>query len=639
MNSSYDEQEPAEGQGNSQGMPALGQPALGQPAPPHTGFGEGAIPAGSPAQPGERLHGHGPFIGHGPLQHSHHAPPPYLPHHSYPTSPQPHGSAPHGAPYFGGTHNSGPQPYGPPSGEMNISTTPIRGGTSQHPFHAPPPFGLPQTPTIYGSSITDVLGTRTPPISHRPPSALYPHGIQPMRPPSNVQPPSGLGTHTPPGHQSTPPTPAVHAGTAPHSRDSSRPIETPMQGPQLPRTSAQQAALFDIANPDAYQALLMQVLTEQRDTVDRLRAVSNIVEQQGVQIADLEKKMDELSAQTEGLSLDGSGKPKRSKISPNQHPELKDRCHKLAWKLLGMEDARTPKEQNEALVKYQPLFGTDEYYIEHEDGTRQYYPHFDKGPDAPANAAFTAAVATQTYDNQQKTNNRRRMANMVELVYGLEDAASVLDTDWASSRVTDTTDENLSEDSKARRTAAGCGYRAKAVYARMWRRKSYVRFLRFLDFLLYLERRCTLWAHTGVQEFLTKPMELEEGNIDPQTGERPSKRVRVDPKEQLKKLIKEPKKVQVGTQTYQAAWTKANNEAPGLGRSKKGPYEFMVRKGWLTEFEAGGKRLQMRPAETLLWWSTFEVADDMLVPADRNALDQIPESDPEDPGAVGGAGA
>ncbi len=186
---------------------------------------------------------------------------------------------------------------------------------------------------MYGTSLDSLASlshTRQgPPPSPSPgsgPPSTYQHGIPAMQAPVNA------ATRTPFGH----PTPS--AGNGPSAEQaflsrgfpaSASHVTTPneghhssFQGPQIPRTSTTQAALFETTTaPASFDAIVLQLLVEMREALERLKKVENVVESQGVRITELEGLVEGLALQ--GLAEDRDGKGGKVKISPNNHPDAK----------------------------------------------------------------------------------------------------------------------------------------------------------------------------------------------------------------------------------------------------------------------------------------------------------------------------
>ena len=186
----------------------------------------------------------------------------------------------------------------------------------------------------------------------------------------------------------------------------------------------------------------------------------------------------------------------------------------------------------------------------------------------------------------------------------------------------------------------------------------YVRFLRVLDFLLDLEQRCKLSRHPLMVAAIAKQDSIGPDMVDSESpdaaasqdvsrassvvpdGGPPAKRRRLGgtlEKSHIK--IKEPKRPGNPVKdTYQLAWEKANPGPPGLGRSRGGPFEFMVRKQWLEEYRAeSGKDVLMQHGSKVPWWFEVELGDDMLLPVEveGHLLDELPSSDLDDLGKGG----
>ncbi|KAI0668701.1 hypothetical protein C8Q78DRAFT_1097700 [Trametes maxima] len=251
-----------------------------------------------------------------------------------------------------------------------------------------------------------------------------------------------------------------------------------------------------------------------------------------------------------------------------------------------------------------------------------------------------------------KNRNRTRMAHVVERLYGLEGAASLCVTDYASSQYSEDSD-TITEINRERRKAQGCGRGAKVIKSRLWRRRAYVRFLRFLDYLLALEQRCQLSNLEGMsrlrQEDLAAKKRRESakktagtvrGAESASDGPPAPKRARIHSGTdtdvpELSKLIKEPKNPRTMVKTtYQDAWENGDGRAPHTASKRRsGPYECMVRRSWLREYEEKtGRTIEMRTESELPWWSTFQIGDDMLLPDDVTLLAEIPDSGDEPEG-------
>ncbi|KAI0676008.1 hypothetical protein C8Q78DRAFT_1150336 [Trametes maxima] len=230
-----------------------------------------------------------------------------------------------------------------------------------------------------------------------------------------------------------------------------------------------------------------------------------------------------------------------------------------------------------------------------------------------------------------KNRNRTRMAHIVERLYGLEGAATLCVTDYASSQYSQSSDA-MTENHRERRKAQGCGRGAKVLKSRLWRRRAYVRFLRFLDYLLALEQRCQLSNLEGMsrlrqedlatkkrRDVANKAAAASRGTESASDGPPAAKRARIrsgtdTDVPELSKLIKEPKNPRtIVKATYQDAWENGDGRAPQTtSKRRSGPYE----------------------SSELPWWGTFEISDDMLLPDDVALLAEIPDSGDEPEGEI-----
>lgn len=168
----------------------------------------------------------------------------------------------------------------------------------------------------------------------------------------------------------------------------------------------------------------------------------------------------------------------------------------------------------------------------------------------------------------------------------------------------------------------------------------YVRFLQYLDYLLTLEARCQLSKLPRVIELKAADAAAKRG-VQAETsaeGERPAKRPRFDGADEvvpLSALIREPTRVKsLPKDSYQASWSKADARAPGGGKSKQGPFDFMVRAEWLQVYRESGEDLDVRDGSGISWWGTYEIDDGMLLPGDAALLAEIPDNDTLDTPAV-----
>ncbi|KAI0372360.1 hypothetical protein BV20DRAFT_67176 [Pilatotrama ljubarskyi] len=217
------------------------------------------------------------------------------------------------------------------------------------------------------------------------------------------------------------------------------------------------------------------------------------------------------------------------------------------------------------------------------------------------------------------------MATLTEDMHGWEGAVGMVGTDFCSSEHT-FDEENASDDSKQRRIKQGCGVGGRVVNARTWRRKAYVRFLRYLDHLLDLEARGRL---TSLPAFVQLKSAITQSNLALQQGvegQPPAKKVKLDD-DTLKDLIRQGKgggKRPKGA--FHAAYTKGNPRAPV---SKLLPTEGMVRKSWIEERRVKGEsEIAMRKDPD--FWRTCKITDDMLQPHDVALLAEVPDDSEEE---------
>ncbi|KAI0650611.1 hypothetical protein C8Q79DRAFT_923833 [Trametes meyenii] len=550
----------------------------------------------------------------------------------------------------------------------------------------------------------------------------YPHGVTAMQPPTNAG-PTPATFH---GQPSSTTQGAMGGNSAPGSVslpvDAFGTLSQPGPGvvldpgpPLLPRSSAEQAVLFENTSPEEFRAILREMEVQIQATTKRL---AEHEEHTASQITDLVNELAELKiAMSEG-AVEGS-RVRDDGISVNDHPTLKDAIHELAWHFIGLEDYRKSKECWAKLGELRPHPNGLAMEEINDGESQRFYPNFRSGMNHATNQVFIKALANQAYDNETrfranqggqikhgwktlpdasynlkvmaavaeeywislarrwrerqspsgiqrrkdtdlknnsrsrrhtKNRNRMRMAHLVERLYGLKGAASLCVTDYASSQYSEKSD-GMTTDSRARRQAQGCGRGGKRLQSRLWRRRAYVRFLRFLDYLLALEQQCKLSRLEGVSvlkeedQINKKKREAKKSASDvAPEGSRPAKRARVGNSgeatgPEISKLIKEPKKPRtVAKSFYQDAWANGDARPPqSTGKNPRAPYEFMVRRTWLREHEKGGNFLEMRPASELPWWGEFEITDDMLLPDDIALLNEIPDSEDEHAGeGVGG---
>ncbi|KAI0673105.1 hypothetical protein C8Q78DRAFT_1077396 [Trametes maxima] len=329
----------------------------------------------------------------------------------------------------------------------------------------------------------------------------------------------------------------------------------------LPRSSTEQAVLFETASPEEFHTVLREMQMQIQATTKRL---VEIEEHTASQINDLMNELAELKIGLSEGTVMGS-RVRDDAISVNDHPTLKDAIHELAWRFIGLEDHRKSQDSWVKLGELKPH--PDGLAMEEidEGESRRFYPNFGAGINHGVNQAFIKALANQAYDNETrfranrgvelkhgwkslpdvsynlkvmvaiaeeywtslarrwrerqslsgiqrreeiniknnsrsrrhtKNRNRMRMVHLVERLYGLTGAASLCVTDYASSQYSEKSD-GMTTDSRARRQAQGCGRGGKRLQSRLWRRRTYVRFLRFLDHLLVLEQQCKLSGLRG----------------------------------------------------------------------------------------------------------------------------------------------
>ncbi|KAH9924358.1 hypothetical protein B0H21DRAFT_840125 [Amylocystis lapponica] len=447
----------------------------------------------------------------------------------------------------------------------------------------------------------------------------------------------------------------------------------------IPRSTTEQAQLFDLP-PSEYAAIINQLQNQAHDILQSMAHMRESSERMGARIDTLELEIADLK--------EGRGDGERGHkaiISINDHPAMKSTVHAMTWALLGIDDKdwdtlaqRRPLENGQAYIQdpqdanvriwyprwaspmNEPMnrqfiqaVSTQVYDNEKRtreadtDGSGVHMPDksFDlekikyvakeyitqlakrwkeaQSEDGRAKRAQTNAAQTNQSRRTTKTKQRRRIANLLQKTHSFEGACTMVMTDYASSPV-DVSEQEISEDSKRRRREQGCAQNGHMVIGRKWRRKKYVKFLRFLDKLLQLEAECKLSSLPEVARALKATDEPE----DMTDSERPAKRRKKESGAPgVKELVKEPKKPRRQAKTtFQAHKSKANTRAPV---AKKGMpvYHGMVSQTWLAEYQAEGHTLELQ--DDPAWWRSWNPEARNFDPGDLKLLDELTDSDNE----------
>ncbi|KAL1940754.1 hypothetical protein VTO73DRAFT_7795 [Trametes versicolor] len=277
--------------------------------------------------------------------------------------------------------------------------------------------------------------------------------------------------------------------------------------------------------------MLQNLVSHSEATLARMGAVEEEVKRQGVELTELKEELTQLKSSTAADGAYTKGKGARilandHKILKDNIHELawnflglgdfrrdsEERFEKLA-ELQPLPDGSPFTVSEDGGKLYRPHFklgpgqkanaafikGLVEQAYDNEERLRkggQDTASWKTLPDTSFNRAVMTVVAQEYYNtlsrrwreqqteegkqkrgetNQKnnsrskratKTKNRRRMAYLIERMYGLEGAAMLCETDYASSRCTESSD-HMSDDSKARRKAQGCGRGGKVIKA-LW---------------------------------------------------------------------------------------------------------------------------------------------------------------------------